>query len=99
MQFLGLTLEDSILDRTSFWLFKQALRKHQLIEELFEQFESYLQEVGYQAKGGQIVDATMIPVPIQHNSREENEEVKQGKIPEDWHSKKMSRRRCLIENL
>ena len=88
MQFLGLGLEDSIPERTSIWLFKQALSKNQLIEELFEKFEGYLQGVGYQAKGGQMVDATMIPVPIQHNSPEENEEIKQGKVPEAWESKK-----------
>ena len=88
MQFLGLGLEDSIPDRTSFWLFKQALKKHQLIEELFEKFQSYLQQIGYQAKGGQIVDASMVPVPIGRNSREENQEIKEGKIPADWHSKK-----------
>lgn len=88
MQFLGLGLEDSVPDRTSFWLFKQALKKHQLIEELFEKFESYLQEIGYQAKGGQIVDATMVPVPIGRNSPEENQEIKEGKIPADWQSKK-----------
>ena len=31
MQFLGLGLEDSIPERTSIWLFKQALSKNQLI--------------------------------------------------------------------
>ncbi|CCI20941.1 transposase (fragment) [Microcystis aeruginosa PCC 9809] len=52
MQFLGLGLEDQIPDRTSFWLFKQALIKENLMAELFEKFESYLQGNGYQAKGG-----------------------------------------------
>lgn len=88
MQFLGLGLEDAVPDRTSFWLFKQGLSKYKLMEELFEKFESYLQGNGYQAKGGQMVDATMIPVPIQHNSPEENELIKEGKIPEQWSSKK-----------
>ncbi|CCI20943.1 hypothetical protein MICAH_10004 [Microcystis aeruginosa PCC 9809] len=35
-----------------------------------------------------MVDATIIPVPIQHNSAEENEEIKEGKIPQEWSSKK-----------
>ncbi len=35
-----------------------------------------------EAKGGQIIDATLIPVPIQRNSREENQQIKQGDIPE-----------------
>lgn len=88
MEFLGLGLENNIPDRTTFWLFKQELLKQELITELFEKFESYLQKSGYEAKGGQIVDATMIPVPVQHNSQEENKEIKRGKIPEEWSKKK-----------
>jgi IS5 family transposase len=86
MQFLGLGLGDTVPDRTSFWLFKQALIKHQLMEELFERFGSYLEGMGYQAKRGQMVDATIIPVPVQHNSPEEKEKLKEGEIPESWQS-------------
>jgi IS5 family transposase len=31
-----------------------------------------------------MVDATIVPVPKQRNSREENEAVKIGKTPEEW---------------
>jgi hypothetical protein len=37
--------------------------------------------------GGQIIDATIVSAPKQHNSREENETIKEGKTPEDWKSK------------
>jgi transposase, IS5 family len=37
--------------------------------------------------GGQIVDATIVSAPKQHNSREENETIKEGETPEDWKSK------------
>ncbi len=37
-----------------------------------------------QAKGGQIIDATIVPVPIQRNTREENKDIKEGMIPEEW---------------
>lgn len=43
------------------------------MEKLFEQFEGYLQGHGYQAQGGQILEATLVPVPKQHMSQEENE--------------------------
>lgn len=33
---------------------------------------------------GQIVDASMVNVPKQRNSREENAKMKEGKPPEDW---------------
>ena len=48
------------------------MKQQGLIEELFEQFDRYLRQEGYQAKGGQIVDATLVPVPKQRNSKEEN---------------------------
>jgi hypothetical protein len=41
-----------------------------LIEELFERFEEFLREQGLEAKRGQIIDATIIPVPIQRNTRD-----------------------------
>jgi IS5 family transposase len=31
-----------------------------------------------------MVDATIVPVPIQRNDRDENEDVKAGKTPESW---------------
>jgi len=40
----------------------QCLRNAGVIEELFEMFESYLRCQGLQARGGQITDATLVPV-------------------------------------
>jgi len=34
-----------------------------------------------------IIDATIVSAPKQHNSREENETIKDVKTPEDWKSK------------
>src|SRR5437773_5311769 len=39
------------------------------------------------ARGGQMVDATIVPVPKQRNSRDENETVKAGQTPSDWEKK------------
>jgi hypothetical protein len=49
--------------------------------------DEHPKEKGYLAMGGQIIDATIVSAPKQHNSREENETVKEGKTPEDWKSK------------
>jgi len=35
-----------------------------------------------------IVDAGIVPVPKQRNSREENKGIKQGEISEDWSEEK-----------
>jgi hypothetical protein len=42
---------------------------------------SYLLSQGLQARGGQIIDATLVPIPKQRNTREENKEIKAGRLP------------------
>jgi transposase, IS5 family len=83
-RFLRLGFEDSIPDGTTLWLFRETLAKAGLIERLFELFGRHLEAKGYIARGGQMVDATIVPVPKQRNSREENEAVKAGETPEEW---------------
>ena len=34
--------------------------------------------------GGQIIDASIVPVPQQRNSRDENARIKDGETPEGW---------------
>ncbi|NJN02128.1 MAG: transposase, partial [Leptolyngbyaceae cyanobacterium SL_1_1] len=67
----GLGLEDLVPDAMTLWLFRDQLQQHGLVEALFEQFGEVLQGAGYSAKDGQIVDATLIPVPKQRNTRDE----------------------------
>ncbi|MEM9807482.1 MAG: hypothetical protein AAF959_19635, partial [Cyanobacteria bacterium P01_D01_bin.56] len=57
---------------------RDQLQRQGLVEALFEEFEDYLQQSGYPAKDGQIVDATLIPVPKQRNRKPENHQIKQG---------------------
>lgn len=84
MSFLELGLEDKIPDAKTVWLFREQLTQQDLITELFEQFNLHLQENGYQAKGGQIIDATLIPVPKQRNTREEHKQISNGEKPAEW---------------
>ena len=37
--------------------------------------------------GGQIMDASIVSVPVQRNSRDENEQIKRGETPEVWADK------------
>ncbi len=73
---------------------RESLIEHGLIELLFKQFNHYLDTQGYVARKGQIVDATIVPVPRQRNSREENKAIKAGEIPEGWegHPDKLSQK-------
>src|SRR6478672_1533448 len=83
-RFLKLGIENHIPDGTTLWLFRETLAKAGLIETLFERFGQHLEAKGYIARGGQMVDATIVPVPKQRNSRDENEDVKAGKTPRAW---------------
>ena len=87
MRFLHLGLEDAVPDAKTVWGFKEQLRQQGLVAPLFEQFGSYLNGAGYQAKQGQILDATLVPVPKQRNSREENQQIKQAEVPSEWQDK------------
>jgi len=83
-RFLRLGIEDRIPDGTTLWLFREALGKAGLIEKLFEGFGQHLEAKGYIARGGQMIDATIVSVPKQRNTRNENEAVKAGKTPKAW---------------
>jgi transposase, IS5 family len=82
MRFLDLKLEEPVPDATTIWLFREALAQAGLIDRLFERFGQQLEAEGYIARGGQIIDATIVSVPKQRNTKEGNEAIKAGKSPE-----------------
>jgi IS5 family transposase len=86
-RFLGIAIEDSIPDATTLWLFREKLAKAGLIEKLFDRFDQHLAAEGYIARGGQIIDASIVPVPTQRNNRHENEELRAGRTPMEWKKK------------
>src|SRR6266480_4155436 len=68
MRFLGLELEDTVPDAKTLWLYREALGKAGAVEEQFDLFDGLLKDKGYLAMGGQIIDATLVSAPKQHNS-------------------------------
>lgn len=88
MMFLGLELCDTVPDARTIWLFRETLRKAGAIEELFAHFDGMLAAQGFKASGGQLIDATFVEVPRQRNTHDENDAIKEGKIPEAWDDKK-----------
>ena len=92
VRFLALTLEDKVPDAKTVWLYREQLSRAGLIEALFEDFDAYLKSQGYQAMGGQIIDASIVAVPIQRNRRDENEQIKRGEMPEAWADEPAKRR-------
>lgn len=83
-RFVGLRDSSRVPDANTVWVFRERLAMARLGQALFEQVQQQLQHHGYIARCGQIVDATLVPVPTQRNSREDNAKIKQGEVPEDW---------------
>ena len=46
MRFLGIGIGDSVPDANTVWIFKEALKKHGLTRDLFDQFQQFLREQG-----------------------------------------------------
>jgi len=88
MRFLGLCIGDQVPDAKTIWLFREDLGRAGLVKGLFERFDRYLREQGFTARKGQIVDASIVSVPIQRNGREENARIKKGDVPEEWREEK-----------
>ena len=91
MRFLGLGLEDKVPDAKTVWHYRERLAQAGKIEELFEGFDGYLEQQGYLAMGGQIIDASIVPVPKQRNSRDDNAKIKEGETPEGWENQPAKR--------
>ncbi len=81
MRFLGLGLEDRVPDATTLWLYREALARAGMVEQLFADFDACLRERGYLAMAGQIIDASIVAAPRQRNSRAENAQIKAGETP------------------
>jgi len=88
MRFLDLSLGDRVPDAKTIWLFREQLHEARLVKRLFTRFDRHLNRQGFKAKKGQIVDASLVSVPIQRNSREENKGIKDGDVPDDWSTPK-----------
>jgi IS5 family transposase len=75
-------------DAKTIWLFREQLTEAGMIKPLFDRFDVFLRENGFSARKGQIIDASIIPAPRQRNSREENQQIKDGQIPDTWSENK-----------
>ena len=86
MRFLGLDICDTVPDAKTIWKFRNDLTRADVMVELFYLFDRVLKKEGFITHTGTIIDATFVDVPRQRNSREENQKIKKGEIPEEWQS-------------
>lgn len=92
MRFLGLGLEDRVPDATTVWLYREQLVQAEVVDELFDAFDAHLKAQGWLAMGGQMIDASIVPVPKQRNGRDENASIRAGETPKGWDDKPARRR-------
>jgi IS5 family transposase len=80
-------MADALPDQNTIWNFKEKLKVENRLEKLFDLFTAQLREKGLIVNKGQIVDASIVNVPVQRNSRDENDQIKNNETP-DWDKKK-----------
>lgn len=82
--FLGITSVDAVPDSRTIWLFREKLSKSDIVEKLFETFNTHLCTIGLDFKEGKIIDASFVVCPRQKITKEEKEQIKSGKGKELW---------------
>ena len=85
--FLGLETGDKVPDEKTVWSFRERVTKTGLVEELFEQFTSFLEAQELLFNEGQMIDASFTVAPRQRNTREENKKIKKGEGDDLWNDK------------
>ena len=84
MRFVGLALHDPVPDAKTIWLFREQLARAGATERLFTRFDALLRAKGWLAKGGQIVDATVIAARRPRLTQAEKDILKGGGTPAEW---------------
>ncbi|MGG1951131.1 IS5 family transposase [Ralstonia solanacearum] len=80
-----------IPDARTLWAFKHRLAQGGLgARAIFDAVSQQLQQHGYIARGGQIVDASIVTAPTTRIKDEERQAINQGNTPEGWSAKRMA---------
>jgi IS5 family transposase len=83
-RFLGIESCDGIPDCKTIWHYREQLKEHDVIHKIFGLYYQKLENAELLVKDGTIIDASIVETPRQRNSREENKQVKQDIVPEEW---------------
>lgn len=95
MRFLDLRIGDDVPDSKTVWVFREALNAEDRAKRLFLMFDEFLRQNGFQARKGQMIDATIVRVPVQRNTPEENQRIKDGegdKLKGEWEPAKSAQK-------
>lgn len=95
MRFLDLSIGDNVPDAKTVWAFKEGLNREGSVEALFNMFDEFLRKNGFQAKKGQIIDASFVRVPVQRNNPDQNKRIKSGEgeqVRKEWPAAKAAQK-------
>ncbi len=90
-RFVGLPLDQSVPDFSTFWRFRESLAEQGLVSELFEEINRQLEAKGLLLKQGTVVDASIIEStgrPLSDKKREKLESTPSSQIDTDADSTK-----------
>lgn len=79
--FVGLAQMRDLPDARTIWAFKNQLAQAGGAAVLFADVQRQLAAAGLIAKGGQMIDATIVSAPIAHLTKDEKEVVDRGQTP------------------
>ncbi|MBD7924774.1 IS5 family transposase [Xanthomonas bonasiae] len=92
-QFLGLEHSGKVPDAKTIWVWRERLKAKDVMGDISAAISQQLQRAGFVARGGQIIDASIVSAPIQRNTREENAQIKQGEdVGQDWSDAKRAQK-------
>ncbi|QIK38305.1 IS5 family transposase [Caldichromatium japonicum] len=82
-RFCGLAQAANIPDRTTVWVFENRIGEAGA-KAIFDGLSAQLLKKGLIARGGQIIDATRVPAPRQHFTKDAKEPLNEDAMPADW---------------
>lgn len=85
-------MNENVPDAKTIWFFRETLMKKGVLEELYTQLNKTMQTLGLILNKGRIIDATIMEVPKQRNTRQENKQIKEGQIPKEWKAEKVKQK-------
>ncbi|UKE71764.1 transposase [Xanthomonas graminis] len=92
-QFLWLEHSGKVPDAKTIWVWRERLKAKELMGDISAAVGQQLQRAGLIARGGQIIDASIVSAPIQCNTREKDAQIKQGdEVGQDWSEAKRAQK-------
>jgi len=91
-KFLGLESGDKVPDEKTVWAFRENITNTGIVQVLFNQFISYLEDKSMIFNEGKLIDASFTIAPRQRNTKEENDKIKKGEGADLWNEKPNKKR-------